>query len=65
MLEIIHKLKKRKFQKFRDTFASKYQHCNHCKKFLNIFNNEEIICALCGETFCNCCITNHQKYCYC
>ncbi|MFW9971065.1 MAG: hypothetical protein ACFFDF_12800 [Candidatus Odinarchaeota archaeon] len=58
------KLKKRKFQNDRSSFAKRYQHCNRCEKELNIQNNDEIVCVLCGETFCNWCINKHQKYCY-
>jgi hypothetical protein len=64
MLELLYKLKKRKFQKFRESFAWRYRHCNRCEKHLNIHDNEEIVCGLCGETFCNYCINHHQKYCY-
>jgi len=56
MLELMLKLKKRKFQNFRSSFAKRYRQCNRCEKELNIHNNEEIVCLLCGETFCNYCI---------
>ncbi|MFX1378529.1 MAG: hypothetical protein ACFFA4_05510 [Promethearchaeota archaeon] len=58
------KLRKRKQLNYRSSFAKRYRHCNRCEKELNIINNEEIACVLCGETFCNSCINNHQKYCY-
>ncbi len=58
------KLKKKKYENYRSSFAKRYRQCNRCEKELNIYNNEEIVCVLCGETFCNCCINNHQKYCY-
>lgn len=64
MLELNYKKKKRKFQKTRDSFALRYRHCNRCEKNLDIYKNEEIVCALCGETFCAICINLHQKYCY-
>ena len=64
MNELILRFKKRKFRTVRASFAERYQHCNHCEKTLNIYNNEEVVCVLCGETFCNCCINTHQKYCY-
>lgn len=64
MTELILKLKEKKFQKLRYTFAFRYRHCNRCDKYLNISANEEIVCASCGETFCESCITNHQRYCY-
>lgn len=64
MLELLYKLKKRKFQRAKDLFAKRYQHCNRCKKHLNICYDEEIVCGLCAETFCNYCINNHQKYCF-
>lgn len=64
MLELMYKLKKRKFKRVKDSFAKRYRHCNRCEKNLNIYNDEEIVCGLCGETFCNCCISGHQKYCY-
>lgn len=64
MTELILKLKKKKFEKRRKLFAQGYRHCNHCEKHLNIKIDEEIICAICGETFCKSCITNHQKCCY-
>ena len=58
------KSKKKKFQNNIASFANRYRHCNRCNKYLYIANDEEIVCGLCGETFCNNCITNHQKYCY-
>lgn len=64
MLELIGKLKKRKLQRDRYSFAKRYRRCNRCEKNLNIYNDEEIVCGLCGETFCNRCINSHQKYCY-
>ena len=64
MNELIQKFKKRKFRIDRASFAERYRHCNRCEKNLNIINNEEIVCGLCGETFCNYCINNHQKYFY-
>jgi hypothetical protein len=64
MLGLMLKLKKKKYQNNRSSFANRYRHCNRCKKELNIYNNEEFVCVLCGETFCNCCINKHQKYCY-
>jgi len=64
MNELIHKFKKKKYRSIRASFAERYRHCNHCEKNLNIFNNDEIVCGLCGETFCNRCINNHQIYCY-
>lgn len=64
MLELMCKIKKRKFQRVKDSFACRYKQCNRCEKNLNIYNNEEIVCVLCGETFCAGCISNHQKYCY-
>ncbi|MFX1569840.1 MAG: hypothetical protein ACFFCV_15920 [Promethearchaeota archaeon] len=60
----MYKIKKRKFQKARDSFAVRYRRCNRCMKSLDIYSNEEIVCVLCGETFCANCITPHQKYCY-
>ncbi|MFX0000465.1 MAG: hypothetical protein ACFE9Q_08215 [Candidatus Hodarchaeota archaeon] len=60
----MYKIKKRKFQRDKDYFAWRYRHCNYCEKNLNIYNNEEIVCGLCGETFCNSCINHHQQYCY-
>ena len=64
MSDLTYRIKKRKFQKARESFAVRYRHCNRCKKSLNIQYNEEIVCALCGETFCFECINPHQKYCY-
>ena len=64
MLEIRYKIKNRKFQRVRDSFAWRYRHCNRCETNLNIYTNEEIVCALCGETFCAHCVDDHQKYCY-
>ncbi|MFX1600658.1 MAG: hypothetical protein ACFFB6_08690 [Promethearchaeota archaeon] len=58
------KLKKKKFEYNKSSFAKRYQRCNRCEKYLNIANDEEIVCGLCGETFCDFCIKSHQKYCY-
>ncbi|MFX0072816.1 MAG: hypothetical protein ACFFAO_17175 [Candidatus Hermodarchaeota archaeon] len=58
------KLKKKRIESYRISFARRYRECNRCEKDLNILRNEEIVCALCGETFCNSCINKHQKYCY-
>ncbi len=48
----------------QESFACRYRHCNECKRELDIFKDEEIVCALCGETFCSQCINIHQKFCY-
>ncbi|MFW9826272.1 MAG: hypothetical protein ACFFEY_01485 [Candidatus Thorarchaeota archaeon] len=58
------KLKKKKFEDLRLSFAKRYRICNRCETSLDIENDEEIVCLLCGETFCSNCISNHQKYCY-
>ncbi|MFX1388770.1 MAG: hypothetical protein ACFE9Z_01750 [Promethearchaeota archaeon] len=58
------KFKKRKLEDLRSSFSLRYRHCNRCQKTLNIDNDEEIVCVLCGETFCSKCINSHQKYCY-
>jgi hypothetical protein len=47
----------------QESFACRYSHCNHCEIKLNISNDEEVVCALCGETFCDRCIHIHQIYC--
>jgi len=47
----------------QESFASRYRHCNHCEGDLNILEDEEIVCVLCGETFCDHCINIHQIYC--
>ncbi len=64
MLSFILKLKDKKFQEYKNSFSERYRHCNRCEITLNIHNDEEIVCVLCGETFCNSCINKHQKYCY-
>ncbi len=64
MTELLSKLKKRKFSKEQKSFESRYRHCNRCEGDLNIHNDEETVCVLCGETFCKLCIEKHQRYCY-
>lgn len=64
MLSFLVKFRDKKFQKSKNSFSKRYQHCNRCEINLNISNNEEIVCGICGETFCNSCIDKHQKYCY-
>jgi hypothetical protein len=63
MSELITKIKKRKINKEQISFADRYRHCNRCEKYLHIEQNEEIVCALCGETFCINCINKHQQFC--
>ncbi len=48
----------------QESFACRYRHCNKCEGELDISKDEEIVCALCGETFCSHCIYLHQKSCY-
>ncbi|MHA2051504.1 MAG: hypothetical protein ACW986_17965 [Promethearchaeota archaeon] len=64
MTELLTKFKKRKHYKDQKTFAVRYRHCNRCEKQLKIYRDEEIVCVLCGETFCESCIRKHQQYCY-
>ncbi|MFX1374724.1 MAG: hypothetical protein ACFFA0_02825 [Promethearchaeota archaeon] len=64
MSDLIAKLKKRRFFKEKVSFEDRYQHCNRCKIYLNVDCDKEIVCALCGETFCNNCIDKHQQFCY-
>ena len=64
MTELLGKLKKRKFYKEQKSFSDRYKQCNRCGAKLNIFNDEEIICAVCGETFCGICINKHQRFCF-
>ncbi|MFX1280600.1 MAG: hypothetical protein ACFFA3_14580 [Promethearchaeota archaeon] len=64
MTELIAKYKKRRITKEKITFAERYRRCNRCEKDLIIVNDEEVVCALCGETFCNECINKHQQFCY-
>ena len=63
MSELIAKYKKRRITKEKIFFAERYRQCNRCEKYLQIDNDEEIVCVLCGETFCNECINKHQKFC--
>ena len=64
MTEFISKLKKKKFFREKKSFEVRYNHCNRCEEHLNVLNDEETVCDLCGETFCKSCIAKHQKYCY-
>lgn len=64
MSELITKIKKRRFYKEKFSFAERYRNCNRCEKRLCIEHDEEIVCALCGETFCGKCINKHQQYCF-
>lgn len=51
------------YNALQESFACRYRHCNQCEVKLNIDNDEEIVCVLCGETFCKNCIIIHQEYC--
>ena len=51
------------YNALQESFACRYRHCNQCEVKLNIDNDEEIVCVLCGETFCKNCILIHQEYC--
>ena len=64
MTQLALKINKKKFEQKRKSFAQRYRHCNRCEKSLDIIIDEEIVCALCGETFCKSCIIKHQNYCY-
>jgi hypothetical protein len=64
MTELLTKLKRRKFSKQQKSFAERYKQCNRCDLKLNIYNDEEIVCAICGETFCKTCINKHQRFCF-
>ena len=48
----------------QESFACRYRHCNKCEGELDISKDKEIVCDLCGETFCSRCIYLHQKSCY-
>ncbi|MFX0028824.1 MAG: hypothetical protein ACFE8B_06415 [Candidatus Hermodarchaeota archaeon] len=65
MSELITRIKKKRIYKEQISFAEHYRHCNRCEKYLNIDQDEEIVCAICGETFCNDCIKNHQQFSCC
>ncbi|MFX1374722.1 MAG: hypothetical protein ACFFA0_02815 [Promethearchaeota archaeon] len=51
------------FYALQESFACRYRHCNECEGELDISKDQEVVCALCGETFCVSCINSHQKYC--
>ena len=59
--KIIRKIELSRFNKNGLTSIERYQQCNRCKIKLNVDRDEEIICLLCGETFCNSCIDKHTK----
>lgn len=61
---MLDRLKASKFRRYQQSFSYKYNHCNRCSIELGIKNDEEIVCELCGETFCKTCIGKHQVYCY-
>jgi len=61
MTELISRIKKRRINKEQISFAERYRHCNRCEQYLHIDRDEEIVCALCGETFCLDCIHKHQQ----
>ena len=63
MSELITRIKKKRMYKEQISFAERYRHCNRCENDLRIDHDEEIVCALCGETFCKNCIGIHQKFC--
>jgi hypothetical protein len=63
MTELITRIKKKRIFKDQISFAERYRHCNRCEKYLFIDQDEEIVCALCGETFCINCISKHQELC--
>ncbi|MFW9939552.1 MAG: hypothetical protein ACFFFT_00830 [Candidatus Thorarchaeota archaeon] len=48
----------------QESFACKYRHCSKCGVELDISKDKELVCALCGETFCSDCIYLHQKSCF-
>ena len=47
----------------QESFACRYRHCNQCEVELDISRDKEVVCVLCGETFCTACIFIHQEYC--
>jgi len=49
---MLSRLKINKFRRHQQTFSYRYNHCNRCSLALDIEHDEEIVCALCGETFC-------------
>ena len=61
---MLDRLKANIFRKYQQSFSYQYSHCNRCNKELDIKNDEEVVCILCGETFCEYCIAKHQVYCY-
>lgn len=63
MSELITRIKKGRIDKEQISFAERYRHCNRCENELQIDQDEEIVCALCGETYCKNCIDKHQKFC--
>jgi len=58
------KLKTKRIKRRQHSFAYKYRHCERCSNELNVQDDEEFVCVLCGETFCKTCIGKHQAYCY-
>lgn len=64
MSELITKIKKRRFNKEKISFAERYRNCNRCERDICIEYDKEIVCASCGETFCENCINRHQQFCY-
>ncbi|MFX1325589.1 MAG: hypothetical protein ACFE8N_11580 [Promethearchaeota archaeon] len=65
MTELNINFKRIKFSRSWKSFTERYNYCNRCERHLRITNDEEIVCALCGETFCCNCISIHQQSCYC
>ncbi len=59
--KIARKIELSRFKISGVTSIERYQQCNRCKIKLNVDRDEEIICLLCGETFCNSCIDKHIK----
>ncbi|MBA7675880.1 hypothetical protein ES703_84119 [subsurface metagenome] len=51
------------YNALQESFACRYRHCSKCDVELDISNDDEIVCVLCGETFCSRCIYLHQKSC--